>query len=408
MKICVVTYHELGEPRGPRHAIAAKRAFPDAEVIFIHYRSGAAPDPVPPASLRDAGIETRALTFPTRASDPLALARRRIAIKIDRALFQATGHVREGVFSERTRGLTRTLIEAKADIYFAHNFEALMPAARACEHWNAVLVFDCMEFYSDMGDGQRGDVARAIQSIEARWLPDCSLVVAASDELAEAYAHAYRIQKPLAAYNVPAVFEQLPPKQGGGLNLYWRNNVLGFGQRGLEDILAALARLPEDVRLFLQGNLGHDGGQALRQRIAGLGLASRVTILPPHAAGDAVPSAAAYDIGLCLERKGPRNHDLTVSNKMFDYHMAGLAVVASGLPGLATVIRRSRGGVVYTPGDAVALAAAIADLRSNPVRLAELQRNARAFALAEGNLEVETTRIVAALKAVAGNRTVHS
>jgi hypothetical protein len=85
-----------------------------------------------------------------------------------------------------------------------------------------------------------------------------------------------------------------------------------------------LRELPVDVRLSVQGRPGPDGGSAVRERAAALGVAERVAILPPYAPRDAVAAAAAHDVGLCLERKGPRNHDLTVSNKMFDYHMAAL------------------------------------------------------------------------------------
>jgi glycosyltransferase involved in cell wall biosynthesis len=111
-----------------------------------------------------------------------------------------------------------------------------------------------------------------------------------------------------------------------------------------------------------------------------------------------VQNAAKYDIGLCLERKGPRNHDLTVSNKMFDYHMAGLAVIATNLPALAEVVQRSGGGLVCRPGDPASLAEAIEALVAAPGRLAELQDHARRFALREGNLETEIEKISVAMR----------
>ncbi len=398
MKICVVTSHEAGEPRGLRHAVAAKRAFPDAEVIFKHYRAASASPAIAPPQLAQHQITTRPLTFPTRRSDPLALARRKITSRLERVLFRCTGIIREGVFGERTQGLTRDLLQTPADCYLAHNIETLLPAARAAQHWDATLVFDCMEFYRDMGDGQLSEMSRAIERIEARYLPRCNLVVAASEELADAYVQAYGIKRPLVAYNVPPALAELPARQGGGLNLYWRNTVIGFGQRGLEDMLVAMTRLPPDVQLYLQGGLPGDGGKVLRAKIAQLGITNRTIILPPHRFGEAVPSAARYDVGLCLERIGPRNHELTVSNKMFDYHMAGLAVIASDLPGLAAVIRSSEGGVLYQPGNPDALAAAVEGLRANPARLWQLQHNARKFALAAGNLEYEIASISGALR----------
>ena len=400
MKICVVTSHGLGEPRGLRHAVAAKRAFPDAVVEFLHYRSDdALSASAKPLLLQQNDIDCRDVQFPTRGHSPAKWLARKLITRLARMTYLSTGVICQAMFSERTIGLARVLANTPADLYFAHNFEALMPAAFAAKRNGSALAFDCMEFYSDMGDGQRAEVSRAIAMIEAKYLPRCCLVVAASPELSSAYAETFGIRPPLTAYNTPPTCVELPQRKGGALNLYWRNTVLGFGQRGLEDILAAMARLPSDVHLYLQGHLGHDGGVILRQRIADLGIGAKVSVLPPHPPGAAVTSAAQFDIGLCLERRGPRNHDLTVSNKLFDYHMAGLAVIASDLPGLAAVIRRSGGGLLYEPGNVQALCVAIDALLMAPERLAELQLNARRFALREANIEVEVGRVAEALRA---------
>ncbi len=289
--------------------------------------------------------------------------------------------------------------DAAATCYIAHNIETLLPAARAAKRHGAGLVFDCMEYYSDMGDGQSVLEASAARRLEKRLLPTCALVIASSDDLAEALATEYGIPKPLSAYNVPAKEPTLPAKRGDGLNLYWRNSTLGFGQRGLEDILQAMLQLPPNVRLFLQGRRLADDGRGLSMRISEMGLAERVMILPPYAPEDAVKQAAVYDVGLCLERRGPKNHELTVSNKMFDYHMAGLAVVSSDLPSLARVIGRSKGGLTFRAGNPASLAEVIGKLATNPSLLAELKTNARRFAMEEANLDREMGQIVGALRA---------
>lgn len=399
MRICVVTFHGPTEPRAPRHAMAIKSAFPNAEVYFIYYLAESRNGPCNTISeLKNSGVIAQPLFFPTRTSSPFRLVFRKLLNRISEVIYKLTGVITEPFFGVRTIGLTSLLKDMKANIYFAHNYETLMPAAKAAEHHGANLFFDCMEFYSDMGDGQRAVISRAILNIERRYLPLCKLILSASDELANEYARTYQIRMPYPTYNVPCRIVDLPKKKAGGLKLYWRNTVIGFGQRGLEDILCALTLLPSDVHLYLQGYLGFDNGAALKSRISELQIIEQVTILPPYTAGDAVLSAAPYDIGLCLERKGPLNHDLTVSNKLFDYHMAGLAVIAANLPGLASVIHTSRGGILYRPGDVNELVASISALRSDRARLEELQRNARAFALGVANWDVEKKRLTAAFK----------
>jgi len=72
-----------------------------------------------------------------------------------------------------------------------------------------------------------------------------------------------------------------------------------------------MVQLPADVRLFLQGRLPLDDGRSLWARIDDMGLRERVVVLPPYKPEDAVREAAVHDVGLCLERPGPKNHELT-------------------------------------------------------------------------------------------------
>lgn len=400
MRICIVTsLAAAAEPRAPRHAVAAKRAFPNAEVIFVDIVSEGQERQPDPQILRSEDIRRLTIEFPTRASNIIGLAKRKAITCLGHIGFTTTRIVTEGLFGDRVQGLTRALMSVPADLYIAHNIETLLPAASAARRHGARLIFDCMEYYADMGDSQSPLEANAARRLEARLLPACALVMASSDNLADLLAAEYGIRRPLPAYNVPATEMRLPERRGGGLNLYWRNSTLGFGQRGLEDALQAMVRLPMDVRLFLQGRLPSDGGRSLSERISAMGLQGRVTILPPYTPEEAVRQAAVHDVGLCLERSGPKNHELTVSNKMFDYHMGALAVVSSDLPSLARVIARSKGGLLFGAGDPVSLAEAILSLRSSPRLLNELQANARRFALEEANLDFEIKKIVNALRA---------
>lgn len=401
MRFCVVTSQPPGvEPRAPRHAIAAKQVFPRAEVLFIDCAPRGA-IPIDPPDLRAAaGVIRQTLDFPSRAAAPLALTLNKLKVIGARLLMKYLGVITEPLFGERTIGLTRLLLDARADVYMAHNIEALLPAARAARRHGALLMFDCMEFYSDMGDSQTPEEARAARILEARWLPRCALVTASSEALSEILAERYAVTPPLPLYNTPRV-EALPDRPpASGLRLYWRNSVIGFGQRGLDDAMLALTRLPEDVSLHLQGRLPMDGGQHLRDRVAALGLEGRVVIHPPYSPGEAVRQAAAHDVGLCLERRGPANHELTVSNKLFDYMMGGLAVVVADLPSLRAVVDRARAGLLFEPGAPDALAASIRRLYDDRALLASLAANARRFAEADGNIDVDMARFRQALAGV--------
>lgn len=401
MRICVVTsLAAAAEPRAPRHAIAAREAFPAAEIMLVDMAPTGAVPADPQVLAATPGIERRTLTYPTRRTGLPALVWRKLQVALARLRFRLTGRVSEPVFGASVVGLAGALKRIGADVLIAHNIETLAPASDATRRSGARLVFDCMEYYADMGDSQTAVEAAAARRLQAERLPECSLVTASSEALGQALAREYAIPTPLALYNTPARVKALPERSSEGLRLYWRNAVIGLSQRGLDEALVALTLLPAEVVLAVQGRPPTDGGMALRNRIAELGLEERVRILPPYAPGEAVREAAAHSVGLCLERRGPANHELTVSNKLFDYMMAGLAVVVSDLPSLRAVAERSGAGLWFEPGSAQDLAAQIARLRDDPGLLARLAANARRFALEEGNVEVDMARFKAALSRV--------
>ena len=174
--------------------------------------------------------------------------------------------------------------------------------------------------------------------------------------------------------------------------------MIGLGQRGLDDAFLALRNLPEGITLHIQGRLPEDRSATISTRIHELGIADRVSIYPPFLPEEAVIAASQFTIGLCLEHSGIRNQELTASNKIFDYMMAGLPVVASDMPGLAQVIDRSRGGILYRSGDSSDLAEKIHTLYSNEELRQSLAANARSFALSEGNRDHQMQKLVTAIR----------
>ena len=330
--------------------------------------------------------------YSTRDTLPAQLTWDKLTRFCSRLLFRTCKFLHPVALNARVRGFDKILRQIEADVYIGHNIETLLPVCRLAASRGALAMFDCMEFYSDMGDSQGRLDRRMIRHMEELYLPHCDLVFASSEELSEALTAEYGIRRPIALYNVPPKNDHAHLCNHEGLSLYWRNAVIGFGQRGLQDALSAMTQLPRDVTLHLQGRLSSDGRKQLHHRINALGLTDRVFVHGPYLPPEAVQQASRFCVGLCLEHSGIRNHDLTVSNKIFDYLMAGLVVVASDLPGLRGVIEHSNGGLLFHPGDPTDLTAQIMRLYRNPKLRLGLAANARKFALTAGNREHEMQR----------------
>lgn len=393
LRICVVTSNTCeSEPRAPRHAAALAQMGPDWALSFVDCAPKGTARSCPEQFSGLPNLKYRTHYFVHRGRGAGRLLWHRLLQAASQVAYRSWNRVWPHVLSSRTVGLAATLRAEGAHLYLGHEIDTLLPIFTVARQTGALVAFDCMEYYSDTGASQSSLERAIIKTLEKELLPACVLLLSSSEELSDALAAEYGIERPLPLYNVPPLTTDIGGKVKGQFSLYWRNATLGLTQRGLDDALVAMTFLPDSVTLHVQGRVGSDGGRSLVSRIAELGISHRVHLHAPHAPTEAVRAAAKYHVGLCLERRGPRNHDLTVSNKMFDYMMAGLPVVAPDLPGLATVLRRSKGGLLYTPGSPRALADAIGDLHRDPSLHARLSQAARSFALSEGNLAYEMAR----------------
>ena len=230
-----------------------------------------------------------------------------------------------------------------------------------------------------MGEGQTKIERAAVAALETRFLSRCDLVLASSEQVGMALRERYRISQVLALYNAPPLQSKLQAKPKSGLHLYWRNSTIGLGQRGLGIVLDAMPELPGDVVLHVQGRKPSNT-EGLHLRLASPRLRGRVVVHDSFEPGSAVWEASAHHVGLCPELDTCENQRLTVSNKLFDYMMGGLAVVGSNLPGIGSVIRAAESGLLVNQGDPKALAEAVLRLYRDRALLAEYSANALRYA----------------------------
>ncbi len=134
----------------------------------------------------------------------------------------------------------------------------------------------------------------------------------------------------------------------------------------------------------------------LEALIASEGVADRVKIIPPVPAYEEVPEwTASADIGLILYNPGySLNVKLLLPNKLFEYMMAGLPVLASQLDAIAEVIRTNDIGQILTSVDPAEVAAAINKMLADPVALSRMSRNGLVAAEQEFRWEKESPKLV--------------
>ncbi|MCV3213242.1 glycosyltransferase family 4 protein [Plectonema radiosum NIES-515] len=159
--------------------------------------------------------------------------------------------------------------------------------------------------------------------------------------------------------------------------LYSGNIALTQGLETVVKAAAALRDLP-DIAFVIVGEA--KGLQRLQQECQDIG-ADNVLLLPFQPREKLPEMLAAADVGLVVQKKNVISFNMP--SKIQVLLASGRALVAS-VPDNGTAaraIKQSGGGVVVTPEDSQALAAAVLDLYQHPEKVKTLGYNSRQFAI---------------------------
>ena len=271
--------------------------------------------------------------------------------------------------------LRRLACAQPADWFIAHTQPALPAAAAAARRWNAHLGFDCEDLLAETGDR----FSEANRLIEQRYLRQCDYITATSNVMAEHLASTRNIPPPVVLYNVfPLSLAEgmQPPRERPAhskLRLHWVSQTIG-PDRGLEDAFEACASLAGQVEIHLRGRASEHQTIEMTALAERWGVAPCLKFHPLIDHDELIRSMAEYDVGLALERPQNRNYNLTVTNKIFSYMLAGLAVAATDTPGQREVMNQAPGaGFLYPAGDARSLRAMLEIWLKDRARLRQAQ-----------------------------------
>lgn len=280
-----------------------------------------------------------------------------------------------------TRQMTRAAQAIPADLYHAHDLNTLAAGVAAARKHRALLVYDAHELYPDLTGLHPKERARW-RRLETRLIGRADAVITPSRARAAEMARRYGIAEPSVVMNCPPAAAASSSAQSplNALRAPGETLVVYAGgytvNRGLENIVRAMALL-DGCRLAL---VGYGYLEAALREIAAQIPGDRVTFVPPVPADDVVSTVAVADIGLVSYLPVGLNNELAAPNKLWEYLHAGLAVAASDLPEIRSVVEGYRIGSLFDGNDPASIAAAIEQLASDPVELDAMRARARAAA----------------------------
>jgi len=228
------------------------------------------------------------------------------------------------------------------------------------------VVYDARDIYMNAANlaRMRGPVRWVIARAEKRWARRADRVITVNEPYAEVMASRFRVPKPLVVLNCSYRFTPpqpqerrfhdhlaLPPSQRivlyqGGFSL----------DRGIEQLFEAIRSI-DDATLVLMGYGLQEA--TYREQAASVELRDRVRIMSAVPPAELLSWVASADVVAMPIQPTTLNHRLTTPNKLFEAMAAGVPVVASDLPGMATIVRETGCGLLVDPTSPAAIAGAI-------------------------------------------------
>lgn len=266
----------------------------------------------------------------------------------------------------------------RGDIVHCHDVD-VSPVGLIAKMFGRRFVLDAHEIYSGRHGLSRFGIA--LSGLLERWaVRGAGLVVAVSESAADYFSGFVGSGRIVVATNSRRSHEIVSDRahklvsNGSDIRLVY---IGGFQEgRGLHQAIDAMMDLPPDYSLDLIGFGSLAGELVERARLAD----DRVRVLDPITVDEVVKTASRYDVGLVLTEPNCRNHELTVSNKIFDYAAAGLACILSPVHEHVRIRSEYDIGPVVPEVTAQAIVQAIAELVADPGWQASASHAARRLA----------------------------
>jgi len=290
-------------------------------------------------------------------------------------------------------------IKQHADVYHAHDLDTLLAGYIAKRRTRKKLVYDFHELYTEQfKDGVKAGAWRFYySSLERALVKKTDLRLTVCESLGDWVTQRYGTDGVITVRNVP-VYQPPPPgpaDRGREPVILYHGGY--FRDRGLEQLI-------ESVQYLERGRIVFRGFGELEDHLRALvreqGLEDRVSFAPPVPMPELVKTAAEADIGVIPYIPFCLNNRFCLPNKIFEYLMAGLAVVGSDLPELRKVILGHSVGGVFNPEDPQDIARALNDLLEDEERLARMKRNALHAVRAVYNWQAESVKLLKAYESL--------
>lgn len=292
-------------------------------------------------------------------------------------------------------------------VYHSHDLDTLRPIFKAARKNNSKCIYDSHELYLEVLKENIASEQRLIHRIirlvlfmyyslvERILIKRVDHIITVSDGIANRFATTYSIKKPMVIKNCPP-YHRLNKKGSVNISLPYRRFLILYcgwfqKERNIPAIVESIKFLPTRYHLVLLGD-GPEKEKVVRAIEDNL-LGGRITVtkVDPDKLASIISQAK---VGLVPLQQLSLNEKYALPNKLFEYMMAGVPVVASDMPEVAKIVNEEKIGATFTSFEPREIARSIRKVVESP-NYDQMRRNALRAAREKYNWEREESKLLA-------------
>ena len=240
------------------------------------------------------------------------------------------------------------LLFQKADIFLSNDTDTLLANFFASKIRRKKLVFDAHELFPEVPEVVHRKWVKAIWTgIENFIFPKLTFCYTVSQSIADYYNKKYRIAMQVIR-NVPdKIIERQKTNKDKTLAFENKKIILYQGAlnigRGLEWIINAMPYIDNAILVIIgEGDISDE----LRKKVTANKVSEKVVFLGRINGKKLKEYTLCADVGLCLLENKGLSYYYSLPNRIFDYMQAGVPVLASNFPEIATIVNSCKSGML--------------------------------------------------------------
>ena len=301
-------------------------------------------------------------------------------------------------FTLFSQELELEVIDRQADLYIGHNLGALQAVLNASNKFKSPSLFDFEDYHR--GEHYFSSIeSEMIRLLESRCVPNLSYATTSSPLITEKYKSLFPKNTFKTILNVFSKNYQSKVQSNMDvfpLKLFWFSQHVGL-ERGLQQILLSMSKVDKDkITLTVVGNCSSSRLVYLKKMIEDLGISEETVQFQGVLNLDSLfELASQHHIGIASEMVSNDNREICLTNKVFSYMLAGLAILASSTQSQSSLFDQNKDiGFLFDLDSPEMIDDILKRYLQDPSLLRSHQNNSLMAGLNKYNWEIESANYI--------------